>query len=104
MSAFHPKQTSATVRFFRRRGAIAKFSAIDAQPRLPLVCSFYPTTSVTVGVDLLVKSLLVLEALICLWFGRAAWKEGAGERLSSRFVGPSIWCAAAAVILFAVVR
>ena len=71
---------------------------------LPLASSFEPTTSISVDLDLLVKSLLVVEALACLWFGRIAWREGAGERLSLRCVGPSLLCAAAGVIVFAVMR
>jgi hypothetical protein len=55
-------------------------------------------------IEVLGRFVLALEALACLWLGRWGWRESENEGVLLRAVGPLLFCAAAAVILYGIVQ
>jgi len=49
------------------------------------------------------RLIIGLLALACLWMGRTAWLAASNDPLPRRAVGPLIWSAAAAVMVYALV-
>jgi len=56
------------------------------------------------AIEFVARFILALEALACLWLGRRAWQEAENEGILVRVVGPLLGCAAAAVIVYAIVQ
>jgi hypothetical protein len=51
-------------------------------------------------VEVMARSLLIVEAAACLWLAYLAWREGEGARPPLRALGAAIGCAAAAIIVY----
>ena len=55
-------------------------------------------------IEFAARIVLGLEALACLWLGLMAWGEARHDLFLRRIVGPMLWWAAAAVMVYGLVR